>query len=734
MGLLDRLFGGGRHTSAPQRTASQTQPAPDPVDSEWKSTLETDDRNRRAFDLVQKAEEAANAGDSPRAEQLFLRAINACRRTDDGLNYVLGRFGSFLIDQDRMVEARSVLEQVLDLGTDIPRIASDYASLLVDAGDVEGLFRLATRRTTEGRPVLDPESLLGYARRAGRDGHLEFAETVTRRIMEEADRAGDRGTVWAAVGELGRILERADRLGEAIAVWTRAFREGSDNEVTADRLSMQLERRKDFPEACFVIRDALTRGLQANVEERLRKRLARCELKIAPSGTARKLAKTEKRDVASFSERQGAGAFRLLFQTRVKPPIRDLELIGRTARCLGVNKQVGSLVDINLDTGAEIRRVEGLPDLDDTEFWPDGWGIWLTRTGRVGNGSGELHFVNPEGRVRGQATIPDVPSELAAGDGLWFVGCRDGKLYGFDREGGRLWAWETPGSRRYNGDVYFRPCPYHVASGGTCAVVASMADLYAVNSRGKTLWHVSIPNAQETRYTFTVPLDGSDIGSRAYDMLQVPPGSDHAAVKVAYRRLAMATHPDRNPEDPAAADKFREVQTAYEAIVAGVAGSRESSREGITFSIEISGFGPTVSFLAANEQGVLAGSSHGRLYHLDWQGRIQQVRALGQGAVNGALHPDGSLAAVWCDGVLFFFKGTEVVNTMDVDLYPRGLRAIGNDVLIFRDNRVEVLDSEGRHVWIAEFAKKVVEVAWHSDLLICAAGALCAFQRFHGTD
>jgi DnaJ-class molecular chaperone len=37
-------------------------------------------------------------------------------------------------------------------------------------------------------------------------------------------------------------------------------------------------------------------------------------------------------------------------------------------------------------------------------------------------------------------------------------------------------------------------------------------------------------------------------------------------IKAAYRALAMKFHPDRNPGDKAAEDKFKEIQTAYEVL------------------------------------------------------------------------------------------------------------------------------------------------------------------------
>ncbi|MDY7116271.1 molecular chaperone DnaJ [Halomonas sp. SSL-5] len=54
-----------------------------------------------------------------------------------------------------------------------------------------------------------------------------------------------------------------------------------------------------------------------------------------------------------------------------------------------------------------------------------------------------------------------------------------------------------------------------------------------------------------------------------YEVLGVERGADTKEIKKAYRRLAQKFHPDRNPDDDSAAEKFREVSEAYEVLSDG---------------------------------------------------------------------------------------------------------------------------------------------------------------------
>jgi len=317
---------------------------------------------KRPFDTIAQAEQAWQAGDLARAEKLFEVGIAAYEREEpDGLDFALGRCGAFLLAQGRRDEAAHVLEQAIEQKTDIPAIWSDYLRIVVDRRDIDSLKGGVERMAASVRYRIEPEFLLVHARRADREGATTFAEQITRWIIERSAREGDKEGRWAAIGDLGRILERAGHLDQAVKLWREAFDEGSCDSDTASRLSMHLERAKNYAGAMLVIREALTRRLSASVEESLRKRLARCEEKTADRGPG----KTSKRaDVAAYSVRRESALFEPVFQVRLKPSVKGLGVVDNTARCLLASGESSTLVDVELTSGSEVRRIENLPPDD----------------------------------------------------------------------------------------------------------------------------------------------------------------------------------------------------------------------------------------------------------------------------------------------------------------------------------------------------------------------------------
>ncbi|XP_033838744.1 dnaJ homolog subfamily C member 5-like [Periophthalmus magnuspinnatus] len=55
----------------------------------------------------------------------------------------------------------------------------------------------------------------------------------------------------------------------------------------------------------------------------------------------------------------------------------------------------------------------------------------------------------------------------------------------------------------------------------------------------------------------------STSGESLYAVLGLERGSSHDDIKKAYRKLALRFHPDKNPDNPAAAERFKELNSAH---------------------------------------------------------------------------------------------------------------------------------------------------------------------------
>ena len=549
MSLLDWLFSRKLSPETPQSEKRRTQSTPL---REPERPVRIYPSEKRPFDTIADAQAAWQAIDFARAEKLFKKGIDAYKHSEpDGVDFALGRYGAFLLDQDRVDEAMHVLEQAIERKTDIPAIWSDYMRIMSDRRDIDAFKRAAGLMAGAMKHHVEPEFMLAHARRADREGASVFAEAVARWVVDTAANDGDKRGRWAAVGDLGHILERAGRLDEAVILWQGAFDEGSDDPDTASRLSMQLERNKDFATATAVIREALTRGLPASVEESLRKRLARCESKTAGNVPS----KAGKPEVAAYSIRRGPTLFKPIFQTRLKPPIKDLELIGNVARCLLTAKDSSTLVDIDLG------MVQSSAGSTTCLYWAIRGSLRTVEASvsaarQQWKGPTLLKFIDAKGRVSAESSVP-TPHQKSP----W------GRMFGTSvaetvssTDSDLMEGSAGPGKHPVPGTTMRTHTFDRVRIMWRRAIVCSCREHGARLCRRTERQHSvarALPNERQTCWEFTIPLHGGRGNGEPYAVLGLPLNASRDQVKSAYRRLAIATHPDRNPGDNAATDRFR---------------------------------------------------------------------------------------------------------------------------------------------------------------------------------
>ena len=74
-----------------------------------------------------------------------------------------------------------------------------------------------------------------------------------------------------------------------------------------------------------------------------------------------------------------------------------------------------------------------------------------------------------------------------------------------------------------------------------------------------------------------------------------------------------------------------------------------------------------------------------------------------------------------------FLKENKIVNAPEA--WPRALTMLGDNVVLWRRNEVQVMDADGQLPPLVEFSKSITGVAAHNATLACVAGALTAFRR-----
>lgn len=98
-----------------------------------------------------------------------------------------------------------------------------------------------------------------------------------------------------------------------------------------------------------------------------------------------------------------------------------------------------------------------------------------------------------------------------------------------------------------------------------------------------------------------------------YDVLGVSRTADEAELKKAYRRLALAYHPDRNPDDPQAEERFKQASEAY-AVLCDAEKRRAYDRFGFAGVGQGAGGAPGFDFGNLGDVGDLFGDLFGDIF------------------------------------------------------------------------------------------------------------------------
>ena len=303
------------------------------------------------------------------------------------------------------------------------------------------------------------------------------------------------------------------------------------------------------------------------------------------------------------------------------------------------------------------------------------------------------------------------------------MACRDGCVYCFSNVGDSRWTWRVPR------EGHFEFAWLTVATDSDVIVAAEGLYLYALTPQGRMLWDWELPNRHEQAQSLSIPVGGIRLNQAACRTLGISTQAGPDDVRRAYRRMARLTHPDMNPGDAGATDRFRAVHAAFEELSQDAAGGEPDNvvRIQITFGLTYNGLPITaaISAITVADGAIGIGTSEGEVYLCNLDGEVREYhKELGRQSVASVLLRGGSLDAAYCYPRIYRFADGTPQPSTDMPEFATDLVSHGTDALAHGWKTLWLVDSSARVIGSLPLDRKVDSVCATDGASVVLAGRI----------